>query len=99
MPRLTFRDEDGTESEVQFEQPPTLTRGHLESVLNGTGVELAPFLELIGCKVLEAEAEQQGTLRLRFSNGMALTLIPCGYEGWHFRGKGLTLNGLPGSLA
>jgi hypothetical protein len=47
---------------------------------------LAPLLESLGCEVTDALAENEGRLRVTFSNELVLEIVPShGYEAWHFR--------------
>jgi hypothetical protein len=93
MPAVVFRDADGNESEIHFEEAITLARGDSESVLHGSrpGVtfnpcELSPLVELLGTLVTEAIASEDGSLRVTLSNEQVLSVLPSsGYEAWHFQ--------------
>jgi hypothetical protein len=90
---LVFRATDGSESELRIEDTIRLSRGEHETVLDGSKPgetfnpkELGPLVELLGCEVTDALAEQTGSLRLAFSNQIVLTVTSTtGYEAWHFR--------------
>jgi hypothetical protein len=91
-PEIVFRDTDGNESSLEFEQTVHLTVGAEEPVEVGTapgalcdGRLFAPLADLLGSEVSEAIAEKDGTLRIGFSNGAALRVQPKEYEGWHFQ--------------
>jgi hypothetical protein len=93
MTALVFSAEGGPESDVVIEEAIILIRGSHERVLEGSKPgetwnpnELGPLLELIGCTVIDALAEQEGTLQITFSNNLVLKVVPTtGYEAWHFR--------------
>jgi hypothetical protein len=92
LPALVFKKEDGSEAELTIEDCTTLRRGEQEQLLEGSKPgssfnpkELAPLLELLGTEVIDAVAQQDGLLRVAFSNKLVLEIAPShGYEAWHF---------------
>jgi hypothetical protein len=114
-PALVFRAADDSEAELTIEDGICLRRGDQERVLDGAKPgesfnppALAPLLEFLGSEVTDALAEKEGRLRVAFSNGLALEVVPShGYEAWHFRyprpgsscgGKAVALTGVHGHL-
>lgn len=101
---LTFGDHFDTSFHI--EDAITLVRGKAERVLMGSRPgttfnikELAPPLELFGETVVEALAEDTGSLRIRFKNELILSVVPSsGYEAWHFAAPGRGLTGTCGKL-
>jgi hypothetical protein len=89
---LVFRDAAGNEAEVRVEDKIVLGRGIDERVLEGSqpGTSfdprgLHPLLELLGCRVCEAIAQDTGELRITFADGLVLKVASTtGYEAWHF---------------
>lgn len=117
-PALVFQSAEGAESELRIDDCITLRRGEYERLLNGAkpGVtfkpdELSPLLELLGTQVRDALAEENGHLRIGFSNELVLEITPSGDgEAWHFQyprpgrpaggevGRSVSLIGAPGRL-
>jgi hypothetical protein len=103
---VVFSAESSVESELQIEEAITLIRGHHELTLEGSKPggtwnpkALGPLLDLIGCRVVDALAEQEGLLRITFSNGLVMEIRPStGYEAWHFHSPPITLRGAGGRL-
>lgn len=92
-PALVFRAVDDGEAEITIEDGICLRRGdqvrRLEGAKPGASFNsqaLAPLLELLGSEVTDALAEQEGRLRVTFSNELVVEVVPShGYEAWHFR--------------
>ena len=90
---MVFRNADGEESEIVFEDRIVLRHGRQERVLNGSRPgadfdpkELAPLLELLGNNVTDAVADKEGRLRIAFANAWVLEVVPStAYEAWHFQ--------------
>ncbi len=90
---LTFQAAHGSESDLQIMDRIHLRRGDHERVLDGSKpgatfnpMELSPMLELLGSTVKDALAENEGRLRIAFSNELVLEVTSTtGYEAWHFQ--------------
>jgi hypothetical protein len=93
QPCLIFRDTDGNESQISFEESILLSRDGRDAELTGSkpGVtfnprSLSPLVELLGSEVTEAIAYREGALWISFSSRHALNVVPnSGYEAWHFQ--------------
>jgi hypothetical protein len=79
---LVFRDAVGNEAEVTVEDKIVLARGTDEHVLEGSRPGqsfdprgLRPLLDLLGCRVCEAIAQDTGELRVTFANGLVWRLL------------------------
>ena len=90
LPELVFEDGERARSSITFEQPIELRRGKSIHVVTPTGAKtdhanLDALVQVLGKRVDEATGDEHGVLRLRFSDGLVLTVTPRVYEGWHFR--------------
>lgn len=105
LPVLVFQDEHQKESYIELEAVNIqIVRGAVQHGLQWnsgipyTANALMPFVEMLNNTVTDAVADKNGPLHLDFSNRMTLTATPDIYEGWHFRGSGLSLHGADGHL-
>lgn len=90
---LIFRDstDPDRESVLMIEEAIILSRGKATQTLEGARPgsafaphTLHPLVELIGCTITEAVAQEDGPIRIDLSNAMQFTVESDGYEGWHF---------------
>ena len=105
LPTLLFCGEDGVESRLEIAQTVDLRRGEWTTTLEGAkpGItydptQVQPLLELIGTTVIDAVAQEDGVLRLDFSNKLELEITPVEGEGWHFQTQDVYLHGADGHL-
>lgn len=90
---LVFETTDGVQSELVLGDAVLLRRGRDERVLDSAkpGASynpklLFPLLELLDGRVTDAIAEENGLLRITFSDGLNVVVVPStGYESWHYR--------------
>ncbi len=88
---LIFRSKADNETTLAIEDSLILSRGNSTQTLKGAkpGTTFAPqtlqpLLELIGCTIVNAIAQEDGAIRLDLSNAMTLTVASTdGYESWH----------------
>ncbi len=89
---MIFRDTEGGESQIVFEETITLIQGDHEQRLTAARpgaafdpLSLQPLLALLGSRVADAWALQNGRLEIVFLKGWILRATPeSGYEGWHY---------------
>ena len=86
-----FRSKSDHETTLEIEDSIVLSRGTSTQTLKGSkpGTTFAPqtlqpLLELIGCTIVDALAQEDGAIRLDISNAMTPTVASTdGYESWH----------------
>lgn len=90
---LLFVDERGSIAQLVLEQAVTIYQPDTspnEVVGTKPGVTfdpsaIQPILKLIGKKVKQGIAHQDGSLEIEFYDGVKFEVIPDIYEGWHFQ--------------